>query len=213
MTRRKKNKKKGMHPGVALLILGGTAAFVVPKLMGDDASSGIASLIGLDQGEDREIDEAAEAAAVVWVDLLAEHGSYDRQSSVRLAFAAAAESSLIPAAPGGEIAPDGERWTGSDPPLMRLGVVMVSEKSRRAVLGGSVVGVGDAVGGGQVISIEAGRLRLRWQERVLTYGLDDEVPQEFRAESKRRALEEQAAEAQLSEAGVEQETPVEGEGK
>lgn len=191
MTRRKNNKKKGIHPGIAVLLLLGSVAFVTPKLMGslsDNAASGIASLIGLDEEDDPELDELSEAEEVAWVDLIAMFGSVDRQPTVRMAFAAAPDINLTPSAPGGEMAPDGERWIGDDPPLMRLGVIMVSEKSRRAVLGGSVVGVGDAINGGEVVAIDPGELRMRWQQRVLTYDLDSEVPREFRAESARRRL-------------------------
>lgn len=200
MTRRRNKKKNGMRPGFAVLLFLGSVAFVVPQLRDSLADPGaIASFMGLDEGEDPELDDLTETQEVAWLDLIAEFGSLQGKPNVRMAFAAAPDVDLTPSAPGGEMAPEGEGWIGDDPPLLRLGVIMVSEKSRRAVLGGSVVGIGDMVGGGEVVAIEQGRLHLRWQQRVLTYGLDSEVPREFRAENARRALETKlAAEAEGS---------------
>jgi len=196
MSRRKRVKKKGLNPVVAILILLGSSAFVAKSLMGSSGQQAVAEVaefMGLQGMDELDLGEQQQGAEIVWRDLLAEHGSYDRKTVVRLAFAAMVNSDTVAAAPVGEIAHPGARWVGEDPPTLRLGVVMVSEKSRRAVFGGSVVGVGDVVDGGEVVSIEPGTLRLRWQQRLLTYDLDGDVPREFRAESIRRDVEQQKA--------------------
>lgn len=191
MARRSRPKKKGLNPIVAILILLGSIGFVANSLMGSMGGKAIPDTADMgdlsDEGYDLDLEEGAEEIEIVWRDLLAVHGSYDRQTPVRLAFSVMAN--VTPgAAPGGETV---NRWVGDEPPSLRLGVVMVSEKSRRAVLGGAVVGVGDFIGGGSVLAIEPGTLRLRWQQRDLTYDLDSEVPREFRVEHARRLLEQQ----------------------
>ena len=194
MSPRKKPKKRGLHPIAAVLILLASIAFVAKSTMGTFGDSAVAEIVDLmDFGDGLELVPDVESQEeVVWADLLAEHGSFDGQRHVRLAFFSIAEGDVVPAAPGVETAPVGSgRWVGSDPPLLRLGVVMVSGNSRRAVLAGRVVGVGDAVAGGEVVAIESGTLRLRWQHRNLTYDLDSEVPREFRAEHGRRNLDQQ----------------------
>jgi hypothetical protein len=198
MSRRKQVKKKGIHPVVALLLLLGSVGFAVKSLMGslrDKTAVQLADLIGLGEEDDLMLDEPqVGAGAIVWTDLLRAYGSFDPKEGVRLAFSVMVSSAAVAAAPAGETSLDsGQRWVGEDPPMLRLGVVMVSDQSRRAVLAGSVVGIGDAVAGGEVVAIEPGTLRLRWQQRELTYDLDSEVPREFRAESQRRLLEQQAA--------------------
>ena len=158
---------------------------------GGDAAAEFADLIGLSGDEDDELDleEGDANTEPVWRDLLIEHGSYDGASQERQAFSVMSNAA-VGAAPGGEAA---GRWIGAAPPLLRLGVVMVSEKSRRAVLGGVVVGVGDLISGGNVLAIEPGTVRLGWQQRQLTYDLENEVPREFRTEHARRRRERQEA--------------------
>ena len=68
---------------------------------------------------------------------------------------------------------------------------MLLVKPSRAVLGGQIVGIGDAVATGKVVAIEAGTVVLRWQDKNLTYDLDDAQPREFRAEHLRRQAEAQ----------------------
>lgn len=199
MSRRKQVKKKGINPAVALLLLLGSVGFTVRSLMstlGGETAVQIADLIGLGEADDLMLDEEESQAgpgAIVWTDLLSAYGSFDTTQEVRLAFSVMVNSAAVAAAPAGEMSlQSGQRWVGEDPPSLRLGVVMVSDQSRRAVLAGSVVGIGDAVAGGEVVAIESGTLRLRWQQRELTYDLDSEVPREFRAESHRRQVEQQA---------------------
>jgi hypothetical protein len=192
MSRRNRTRKKGMHPLLAVLILLGSSAFVANSLglFAGDSAKEFASLIGIDEGDlELEDDGEVQQEDVVWRDLLARHGSYDAAQPVRPVFAAMPDAQLVAAAPAGEVAPRASRWVGDDPPQLRLGVVMVSERSRRAVLGGVVVGVGDRVGGGTVLSIEPGVVRLLWQSRALTYDLDGSAPREFRVEQELRRLE------------------------
>jgi len=191
MSRRKRTRKKGMHPLLAVAILSGSVAFVANSvgLFDGESAKELANLIGIDEGDDLDLEDDVQNEDIQWADLLARHGSYDPTQPVQMAFAAMPDSQLVAAAPPGEIAPRAGRWVGDDPPELRLGVVMVSERSRRAVLGGVVVGVGDAIGGGEVLSIEPGVLKMRWQNRELTYDLDAAVPVEFRAEKELRRLE------------------------
>lgn len=191
MSRRKRKQKKGMNPALAVCILLGSGAFVANSLglFGDDSAKELASLIGYDEGDDLELEDESQNEEIRWTDLLAVHGSHDGDGDVRTVFAALPDAGLVAAAPAGEMAPTRDRWVGADPPELRLGVVMVSARSRRAVLGGEVVGVGESIGGGRVLSIEPGVVRLSWQSRVLTYDLDGPVPREFRAEKVLRGAE------------------------
>ena len=195
---KKGKQKKGMNPVVAVLFLvvsGGVAArqLLGPAGLGD----ALPSLVGgggadaMPLGSEETGGEKA-AEPVQWTDLLAVHGSFDRTKAVRVAFSTLAEASAVAAAPGGEtMSVDATRWRGDDPPALRLGVVMISAGSRRAVLGGQIVGIGDAVATGKVVAIEAGTVVLRWQDKNLTYDLDDAQPREFRAEHLRRQAEAQ----------------------
>ncbi|HEB54617.1 MAG TPA: hypothetical protein ENI87_15315 [bacterium] len=211
-SRRGRAKKKGLGPVKALAILlfcGGIAVWrLLPMLGGQprgvpDTGSVPAAPEGL--GVEDEVTMDAQEAE--WSDLLAVYGSFDDSEPVRLAFSVLAGPD-VNAAPLGETAHGSASvWVGEDPPLQRLGVVMVSDRSRRAVFGGAVVGVGDEIAGGRVVAIEPGQLRLDWHGRELTYDLDDVAPREFRAERRRRA--EQAAEendgASVNEIDVEEE--------
>ena len=197
MSRRRdrRKRKKGLHPAVAVLILLGSIAFVLrPLWSGGEDPTGLVGLIGLDEPPDMSEGDGDQAAAgvVKWQDLLAIHGSYERGTSVRLAFSVLPDAQFVAAAPAGETASTGnEAWLGEDPPMLRVGVVMISADSTRAVLAGQVVGVGDVVGDARIAGIEAGVVRVRWRGRSLTYDLDAEAPREFRGELMRREAQRQ----------------------
>ncbi|MCB9878164.1 MAG: hypothetical protein H6835_11235 [Planctomycetes bacterium] len=188
---RRRAKKKGVHPLVAVAMLIGCAGYSAWSLFGSSgpgATQVLSDLIGMD-APDPSADESESTEEVVWRDLLAVHGSYDDGVPVRMAFAALVEAAPAAAAPAGEVE-SAVRWRGQDPPQLRVGVVMVSEQSRRAVLDGRVVGIGDHIAEGMVVGIDPGVVRLRWQQRELTYDLDGTAPREFRAElAMRRAAE------------------------
>lgn len=195
---KKGKQKKGMNPVVAVLFLVVSGGVAARQLLGPTGLGGaLPSLVGGSAADAMPLgSEATEgekaAEPVQWTDLLAVHGSFDRSKPVRVAFSTLAEVSAVAAAPGGEtMAVDATRWRGDDPPSLRLGVVMISAGSRRAVLGGQIVGIGDAVATGKVVAIEAGTVVLRWQDKNLTYDLDDAQPREFRAEYLRRQAEAQ----------------------
>jgi hypothetical protein len=191
MSRRKK-RKKGLHPVVALGLFGAALAVAGRTFLGGETPLGTdpsaaegdfdpsaAAEDGGDQAED---------AGVKWSDLLAVHGSFRPGREVRLAFSAFEYPSFW-AAPGGESGASYGRWTGEDPPLMKLGVVMISAASRRAVLGGRVVGVGDELDTVRVLQIEPGVVYVQWSGRRLTYDLESDAPREFRGELAQRQVE------------------------
>ena len=199
MSRTKKGKK-GMHPAVAVglfVVCGGIAA---KQFLGMGAAPPPASVAGGDEAVAVDEGQAAqerEPVAVDWQDLLAKHGSFARDSNVQLAFVVVEDAvAAAPlAAPAAEVeTPSADTWRGADPPALRLGVVMLSGASRRAVLGGRVVGIGDAVGDAKVRAIEPGKVVVAWGSRTLTYQLDSDVAVEFRAEAARREAERKAAE-------------------
>jgi hypothetical protein len=129
-----------------------------------------------------------EAREVVWHDLLATHGSWAADGEIPLVFRVFTPvSAEVAAAPSGETALAPRVWDAPDPPRLRLGVVLISAESRRAVLGGQVVGIGDQVQDARVETIERGVVQLQWANRRLTYDLDGDAPREFRAELARRA--------------------------
>lgn len=186
-----RKQKKGIHPAVAaaLLLLGVLVAgrqMFGTSWLGDSgekvnqASANEAALPEA-QGGDGHVEDAPHSR-----DLLVVHGSFDRSRAVRVAFRLPVDTSVA-AAPAAETSPlESGRWIGEDPPALQLGVVMVSESARRAVLGGRVVGVGDEVGSSRVVSIERGVVVVWWNGRNLTYDLEDVQPREFRAELARR---------------------------
>jgi len=191
MSRRKK-KKKGVHPVVALGLLGAALAVAGRTMLGGDAALG---LVPAAAGQDADPTAATESgggeaaeAGVKWSDLLALHGSFRAGREVRLAFSAFEYPSFW-AAPGGESGASYGRWNGEDPPMLKLGVVMISEASRRAVLGGRVVGVGDELDTARVLQIEPGVVYVQWSGRRLTYDLDSDAPREFRGELAQRQSE------------------------
>jgi hypothetical protein len=187
----KQAKKKGLHPAVAVLFLLVSGGIALKQFVGGGLSvDGIGIMPGAPADDELALDggeSQAATGAVKWSDLLAVHGSYAREAPVRMAFASV-EVAAGPAAPGGEIRPPvAGHWVGEDPPTLQLGVVMVSAGSRRAVVGGRVVGIGDALAGGRVTAIERGQLVLAWGGRALTYDLEAPQPREFREELRRRA--------------------------
>lgn len=190
MSRRK--KKKGVNPLVALGLFGAALAVAGRTFLGGESPLGTAP-----SAAEGDVDPSAVAegegeqavdAGVKWSDLLAVHGSFRAGREVRLAFSAFEYPSFW-AAPGGESGASYGRWTGEDPPLMKLGVVMISAASRRAVLGGRVVGVGDELDTVRVLQIEPGVVYVQWSGRRLTYDLDSDAPREFRGELAQRQAE------------------------
>lgn len=190
MSRRK--KKKGVHPVVALGLFVAASAVAGRAMLGGGADHGPdPSAVGLDAdplADTEEVGGDAADASVAWADLLAVHGSFRAGREVRLAFSAFEYPSFW-AAPGGESGASYGRWTGEDPPLLKLGVVMISAASRRAVLGGRVVGVGDEFDAVRVLQIERGVVQVQWSGRRLTYDLDSDAPREFRGELAQRRVE------------------------
>lgn len=191
MSRRSK-KKKGTSPMLAVGLFVAAVAIAGRTMFGGaPEAQGGAPQANADfdpATADPEAADGAADAAPVWVDLLALHGSFRRGNEVRLAFSAFEYPSFW-AAPGGESGAVYGRWSGEDPPLLKLGVVMISAASRRAVLGGRVVGVGDEFDGVRVLQIEKGVVTVQWSDRRLTYDLDAEAPREFRGELAQRQVE------------------------
>jgi hypothetical protein len=191
----KRARKKAGPTAVAVAVVGFAAClwFVVRGSFGPvDGGNGnltneatVPDVAGLDG--DAIGEQEGPRADAPWIDLLAVHGSWSSAGPVRLAFDALPGEAMSAAAPAGEMRPVSiQRWIGDDPPMLELGVVLVSEKARRAVVGGQVVGVGDVVGQARVIKIERGAVTLWWRGRALTYVLDGKAPLEFRAEQERR---------------------------
>lgn len=198
MKKAKKKAKKGVHPAVAVLFLCVSAAVAARQLMGGGGSP----LLGTGPVDDAMPQDSVESGvtdAVHCGDLLFAHGSFDASKLVRVAFSALPQAAQAAAAPSVETRPlELGVWVGEDPPVLQLGVVMVSEASRRAVLGGRVVGIGDQIDKGEVMAIERGSVMLRWNGRVLTYDLEEQYPREFRSEvARRRAKTESAPDTEL----------------
>lgn len=207
--RKKKKEKKGISPLFAAVLLLGSMGVVGKAMLG----GGAAAVVGLainaaPDGNPEEVssqdDSKVVDTGVKWNDLLAVYGSYTRGGEVRHGFTSFEYPSnwTGPTDVGTESEAPAGRWVGEDPPMLRLGVVMVSQASRRAVLGGKVVGVGDTAGGGKITAIEPGLVTLQWDGRKLTYDLDANAPREFRSELALRQSEqlnkEDAAEAGAS---------------
>jgi hypothetical protein len=194
----KKAKKKGVNPVVAVLLLCGSVAVAGRQFLGggDTVFQGNGTT---DDAMPPDGGEALVAEASNCGDLLGAHGSFDHGKPVRVAFNRLTEVLQVAAVPAGETKPvEFGAWTGEDPPVMQLGVVMVSEASRRAVLGGQVVGIGDQVANCEVMSIERGSVMVRWSGRVLTYDLEEQFPREFRSEmARRRAKSDSAPDTEL----------------
>lgn len=194
---RKKKTKKGLHPGVAvgLLVVGG--GFAAKSMLGTLAPAKPAGPEPTFSTEIAGDSVGPDATDAHGQDLLAVHGSHDLRIPVRMALRAATDASATNAAtPLAETAPvPAGEWEGLEPPQLRLGVVMVSGKARRASLGGRIVGVGDRLGDATVRTIERGHVQVQWRGRHLTYAIGGDVPLEFRAEQARRDAAKQAARA------------------
>lgn len=193
---RKNTKKNDMKPATAVLLLvacGGVAWFSLGKFFGSGpTTTGDATMVG-DLEPEQEGSQEGEREDKVGQDLLAQHGSWTRAAPVRMAFASAADMSLL-AAPAGETnAVAGARWVGADPPVLRVGVVMIGDTVRRAVVNGVVVGVGDALERAAIVGIQRDLVDVVWGGRHLTYDLENEYPREFRGELQRRAARDQAS--------------------
>ena len=204
MNRRRK-QKKGPSPLFAVGLLLAGVWVVARALLGGDAADPLAVGPGwVDEAvpDEAGVGQEADAEVVPFVDLLHAFGSYQRGREVRLAFAAFEYPSFW-AAPGGESDASYGRWLGEDPPLLRLGVVMVTAAARRAVLGGRVVGVGETFDACKVLTIDPGVVTVEWSGRRLTYDLQDESPREFRAEQAQRRAEQ----ADATENGPNDEAP------
>jgi hypothetical protein len=189
---KRKQSRKARSAVPAILMFAGSVAVAAISLWPRAQGTGPAA--GGPADADPEALVAADTAAVgpePWKDLLAVHGSWDPRDEVRCAFTVF-EFPTSWAAPAGETEAPVGRWVGDDPPQLRLGVVLVSENARRAVLGGQVVGIGDAVQQAKVTGIERGLVTVTWSGRRLTYDLDGPVPREFRAEVAARAVEKSA---------------------
>lgn len=189
----KRKAKKGMHPGVAVVMLLGCGGIAAKSLLGSGAEVGDSS--GAATNEVVAPVEGAEGEVVGVVggrDLLLEFGSYEKGGPVNCAFRVLAD--VAPAAPAGETQDfgSGREWEGEDPPQLHIGVLMVSDKLRRAVVAGRVVGIGDEVAGGVVTAITTSSVITQWNGRRLTYDLDSDVPREFRSELARRLERERA---------------------
>lgn len=147
-------------------------ADAVQQWLDPDADETEASTVEADSGPGR--------------DLVAEFGVWRKATELPTLFAVAPEAVVPTPAPLAETKPAGA-WTGDAPPFLTVGVVMVSEDSRRAVVAGRVVGVGDAIGEATVVRIERATVQMQWRDRRLTYELAEPVPVEYRAEHAKRA--------------------------
>lgn len=205
MSRRRK-QKKGPSPLLAVGLLLAGAWVAARGLWGGGSPDPLAvgNQGGVDEVAPEDAGDGLDPAAEVvpFVDLLHAFGSYQRGREVRLAFAAFEYPSFW-AVPSGESDATYGRWVGEDPPLLRLGVVMVSAGARRAVLGGRVVGVGETLDACKVTTIDPGVVTVEWSGRRLTYDLQDESPREFRAEQAQRRAEQ----ADATETGPNAEAP------
>jgi len=187
-----KRKSGGISPAAAvglLVVCSGVAFYSLRDQFGT-APTSIDSAAGalLDAADAENVATAGEAPGV---DLLVRHGSWDAKVPVRMAFANIAEAAVA-AAPAGETAMPVRQWIGIDPPTMRLGVLMVGDAARRAVVDGRVVGLGDKIGKALIVAIERDVLVATWGGKRLTYDLEDSYPREFRAELKRRGIDQNA---------------------
>lgn len=202
-------KRKGLGPAGALALLavcGGIALFSMREYL---FGAGAAAPKDATTFAVEEPDPAADAPKgdreggdvdLPGRDLLAEHGSWAGAAPVRMAFASLLEVA-IQAAPAGETS-SGSRWVGADPPTLHVGVLMVGETTRRAVVDGAVVGVGDRVAKSTIVAIDRDCVAVLAGGRRLTYDLENEYPREFRAELQRRgAVQRDAAAPGKSEEG------------
>jgi len=206
MTRRRRDKKKkGIPPAFAIVALIGSAAYFSQSIIDLYSTDAPPASPGSDVSSSGPVEEAPEADALPdheVGDLLKTFGSYDEAEEVRWAFQDIDSIDKVASAPAGEVSTKRRPiWLGDDPPMLRLSLVMVSSGSRQAVLGGELVGVGEACAGGEVLSIEPGVVVLRWNNMDLTYELNNEVAVEFRGEWTRRQMGDVESSAGESEEG------------
>lgn len=187
MSRRARRQRQGLGPTAALgmlVVCGGIAWLSLSSGFGGVGSGGDADAF-VDE-PDLLTDESQDAPP--GVDLLARYGSWTENEPVRFAFASV--GGAMPAAPLGETAaPTLQRWIGADPPTMSVGVVLVGDTARRAVVEGRVVGVGDTIGRALILAVEREGLVVQWGDKRLTYGLDSSYPREFHGELLRRGID------------------------
>ncbi len=191
MSRRKKNRRTSPAAAAVLLVVcAGVALFSLRGQLGGAATT--------DNGpagafvDDPAVEDVGVDTISPGVDLLLQHGSWSGKDHVRMVFASLGASQPA-AAPAGETARLAPPWVGADPPTMHLGVLMVGDTVRRAVVDGRVVGLGDKIGRAMIVAIERDTMTATWGGKRLTYDLDDDQPREFRAELKRRGGDQDAA--------------------
>lgn len=190
---RRRDKRLTQQPWFAALLLGAGIWVASASLFG---SSGAQPQSDTPPAWEEPLDEEAGAdvadASGPGRDLVAEFGVYDGSDPVPACFAALPEAAavLVPAAPSGETAGDAAKWTGDPPPQLVVGVIFVGERSRRAVVGGRVVGIGELLGEARIESIERKGLLVVWRNRLLTYDMQSPFPREYRATAQQRAGEQ-----------------------
>lgn len=193
MSRKKKNRRTSPAAAAVLLVVcGGVALFSLRGQLG-----GVAAVDNGPAGafvDDPAVEDVGDDTMAPGVDLLLQYGSWSGKDPVRMVFASLATSQPA-AAPAGETARLASPWVGADPPTMHLGVLMVGDTVRRAVVDGRVVGLGDKIGRAMIVAIERDTMTATWGGKRLTYDLDDDQPREFRAELKRRGGDQDAATA------------------
>ncbi len=137
-------------------------------------------------------------------DLLEAIGSYQPGAAVTHSFRKP-EATPVGSAPGGETRPTPTGpvtlWEGQDPPELTIGMVLRGGAVQRAVIDGVVVGIGDAVGGGELALVGNDGVRLVVAGRTLSYPLGKGYPLEFAPELARRQAAAQAAQQQQQQDG------------
>ncbi|MBL8726927.1 MAG: hypothetical protein JNM25_00760 [Planctomycetes bacterium] len=188
---RRRKQRKGATPGAAVGLLVVCAAIAAFSLHGQ-FGGGSGPVAPADESmPDADVDggDPPDDAMAPTIDLLLRHGSWSGKEPVRMAFVSAVDAAVA-AAPIGETAPAAaSRWVGADPPTMHLGVLMIGDTVRRAVVDGRVVGLGDTVGKALIVAIDRDTVTTTWGGKRLTYDLDGDQPREFRAELRRRGTE------------------------
>lgn len=195
----RRGKRKGLSPAIALGMLaacGGVAGWSVLQTFGGRAQTPDIGAPAAPELEPEDDGGAVADEGPLGVDLLAVHGSWERSRSVRMAFASLVDIGVAPAPMAETGGPTGVRWVGPDPPVLHLGVVMIGDAVRRAVIDGAVVGIGDVVGRTTVVAIERDAVVVAWGTRRLTYDLEGDQPREFRAELQRRGGDKPASETE-----------------
>ncbi len=203
--KRKAKKKLTQQPWFAALLLAAGVTVALGSFRsqfggGGEDGSEASSVIDELEPDEGQLDGIADSGPRR--DLVAEFGGYDGASpwpDFLAALPDAAVSALVPAAPGGEVGKTTGAWTGEAPPRLVIGVVFVGQGSRRAVVAGKVVGVGDRVGETRIESIERNGLLVAWRNRLLTYDMNSDYPQEYRAEAARRASAEEREQSKENE--------------